>query len=123
MRLTDVVAVAATCPPKEQQERLSGGSASLAVLSKDGWVRSQGAAQRLPSLAGEEAGPECLHGFHQVQDSTILRRKAEGFLPEGSRGNSSHSCRREDKAEHHDRSGTRFQNPGVLGGNPALEVV
>jgi len=69
-RLTEVGAVAVICPSKEQQRRLSGGGSSLAVPSEDRWARSRGAARGLPSLAGGEAGPECLHSFHQVQDST-----------------------------------------------------
>lgn len=75
MRSIEAVAVAVICPSKE---RLSGGGSSLAVPSEDRWARSQGAARGLPSLAGGEAGPQGLHGFHQVHDSTQLLPPFQG---------------------------------------------
>lgn len=124
MRLIEAVAVAVTCPSKEQQRRLSGGSSSLAVPSEDRWARFQGAAQGLPSLAGGEAGPEYLHSFHQVQDSTALARKEEEFPPEGPRESSSHySCTWENEIKCYDKDGTQFQDTSILPGNAALEII
>lgn len=40
MKVIEAVAVAVTCPSKEQQRRLSGGGSSLVVPSEDRWARS-----------------------------------------------------------------------------------